>query len=206
MKNLWTEFPLERKPFSRSAEQNHGFHVAPLDKLWRAWSCATLKTTWAICRCNKPGAGALLRAKANRLGVCKHLYLSRPQWPETNPPLSTSLFVSAGRSAPLLIESAVKYRWTQEAGRLFLPFPPCILHLIPLYPFISLSASPLEVRLASLCLLLSLLLLCVCFSTLHCCTNSRHTNPVFYLWTVSRSTRVGIKQAHTQLISSKKCE
>lgn len=38
------------------------------------------------------------------------------------------LFISLGRSAPalVLIESAVKYRWTQEASRLCLPLP--LLH------------------------------------------------------------------------------
>lgn len=52
--------------------------------------------------------------------------ITRPQWPGANLTLSIFLFISLSCSAAtlVLIESAVKYRWTQEASRLFLPFPP----------------------------------------------------------------------------------
>lgn len=54
--------------------------------------------------------------------------ITRPQWPGANLSLSILLFISLSCSAAtlVLIESAVKYRWTQEASRLFLPFP--LLH------------------------------------------------------------------------------
>lgn len=101
-----------------------------------------------ICRCDKPRAFAPLQGKAKHT-LCSQTpwesgrereAITRPQRPGAN----LSLFISLGRSAAtlVLIESAVKYRWTQEASRLFLPFP--LLHPPP--------------RLSSLFILLSLYL------------------------------------------------
>lgn len=160
--------PPEKRAFSQflqTSQRTDFLHVASLDKLQRALEFLCTNPVKYVDVTNpellprfRPKQTDFMFANTLRERERGH-YQATVTWSK---PLS--LFISLGHSADtlVLIESAVKYRWTQEASRgCSFPFLSCILHLVShpsssFYLFICLSSRG-QIGLSLLCSLTLLL-------------------------------------------------